>query len=497
MAGLPFDAAARPDVPRRRLSLASVRPVPVPLHLLGAGLWGLVGLLLVLTWAPDGWQAAVGACMLTQAFCLAVLFHRLPIVRSEVLPDFLTVYLLFQLLNKSFTMVSLAAGELYRDESWYDDIFVESTYQFQAELVFLAATGLFTLGWLEVERRQRFLSGGHIIGARQGLYSFYTVCMVTYFVLRVLPGGASLGLLPDFLRYGALGAVTALLGANPRMALGTRASLLPVLMLLPLLYLAAVSGMKSQMIVVCLPIIVSTIKYPSRVALGAMGGFALFLVALIVPLSQAMRTDDWISTRGVESIGLADGLSRVGDAYVDEGLAETVIHNAVWLCHRASSADIGGLVMQISANDGHIGSEPVKGILGIFIPRFLWADKPSYQPGAWFTWYLGKAYSPETATSSTATMLGTEIFWMYGALGVFVLMPALGAVYSLAWQGMRRLSSRGFMGLAGMLALLVNAPRFEESHAVYAASAPIIFLVYAVGLGAMEGLFRAASGARR
>lgn len=45
--------------------------------------------------------------------------------------------------------------------------------------------------------------------------------------------------------------------------------------------------------------------------------------------------------------------------------------------------------MQLAERDGFIGAVLIEGLSSIFVPRFLWPEKPSYMPGAWFTWYLG------------------------------------------------------------------------------------------------------------
>jgi len=204
----------------------------------------------------------------------------------------------------------------------------------------------------------------------------------------------------------------------------------------------------------------------------------LLLVVVGTPLSQEMRTANWESYGAREDIGIVEGLSRVWNRYLEDGAQQVVERTAIRFAHRASSAQTGGVVMRIAEQDGLIGVEPIRLLPAIFVPRILWPDKPTFQPGAWFSWYLGYATSPESATTATATMLGTEFYWMFGLFGLGLAF-FLGMLYATAWRALMTLSRRGLMGIAGMYALLGTAVRFEETHAVYAIASPIITVVYA------------------
>ena len=122
----------------------------------------------------------------------------------------------------------------------------------------------------------------------------------------------------------------------------------------------------------------------------------------------------------------------------------------------------------------------LEGLATIFVPRVLWPDKPRYMPGAWFTWYLGYAASPETATTATAMMLPTELYWMFGLLGVVLGMAFLAVLYFVVWERLRRLSRAGLLPMLALFALLARSAGMEGVHTIYAVSAPVILLAYVI-----------------
>lgn len=136
--------------------------------------------------------------------------------------------------------------------------------------------------------------------------------------------------------------------------------------------------------------------------------------------------------------------------------------------------------MQLAERDGLIGPVLIEGLVTIFVPRFLWPEKPTYAPGAWFTWYLGWASSPETATTSTATMLPTELYWMFGLAGVMIGMVVISIIYFHVWRFMIRESAKGIVPTVALFAMLGRTSGLEEVHTIYAISGPIILVVYVI-----------------
>lgn len=68
------------------------------------------------------------------------------------------------------------------------------------------------------------------------------------------------------------------------------------------------------------------------------------------------------------------------------------------------------------------------------VPRILWPDKPRVIRGGWFTFMLGMADSPDSATTNTAQYAAGELYWNFGLVGVLVGMGVLGALLGRLWQ---------------------------------------------------------------
>lgn len=451
---------------------------------------GVVGLGLAFNVGDEHWTGAAGVCAISIAFALALSKSRLRRPMPSGVPDFLTVFLVFQVLNKVLTLISLAAGDSQL-APWEAAQLVEPVYLLRAEWVHLGAMILFTLGWLIVER----IAPGRAPGPRperqsiRFLIVFYLIAVLAALVFQRLSMVLSFGLMSTFMQFSALAAVGALLASKSDWGLGGSRTVLTALMLAPPLYLALTSGTKGAIVVVALPLLMAGLAKGVRPVLVVTVALSAFMLAVGIPLSQEMRRANWESYGAREDIGIGEGLSRVWDRYAEEGLPTVLGRTTIKFAHRASSAQTGGLVMKIAEQDGLLGPEPLELLPAIFIPRVLWPEKPIFQPGAWFSWYLGYATSPESATTATATMLGTEIYWMFGSVGL-ILVALLGAIYAATWRALATLSRRGLMGVAGMYALLGSAVRFEETHAVYAIASPIITLAYAYVLVSAERALR-------
>jgi hypothetical protein len=68
------------------------------------------------------------------------------------------------------------------------------------------------------------------------------------------------------------------------------------------------------------------------------------------------------------------------------------------------------------------------------IPRLFWPDKPRVIQGGWFTFMLGLADSPESATTNMAQNAQGELYWNFGLPGVIVGMALLGVLLGKLWR---------------------------------------------------------------
>ena len=453
------------------------------------GLWGGLGMSLVVLYPSNEWQAIAGVLMLTQAFCVVLVGQRLQLIAGAVLPDFLTLFLAFQVVTKTIALINLLVranglevGTIAMGFAHLDAY--TNPYRWQAEWVFLATTVLFCLGWMALERGRPLVLRNP--PPPRHLWLLYLVFSALYLGVSVFgldKAGGALGAASALLRLCALGALAILLGGRTRYGLGRPRSWLSVLALGPFYLLALRSGMKGDFALVSLPILMPILL---RVTLGrllVLVGFLLLVVVFVFPFSTEWRKANWESWGGREQNATVGQVTeRVTRRWERDGIGTTALAGTTRWLARGTSSDIGGLVMRLADTRGHLGGILIEGLAYIFVPRFLWPDKPMVRPGAWFTWYLGGARTPESAGSATATMLGTELYWMFGVSGVLLWVPLLGMLYAWCWQRLMTLGASGTVALVGLFALLVRASELEATHTIYAVAEPIVYLVYLLGL---------------
>ena len=457
------------------------------------------GLILAVHGGGSSEWGAIGVCLVSIAFAAAIVVPRLRRIYRRALPDFLDVFLLFQILNKALTIVSLMAGDMYLETYETLDL-VGPPYLLRAEIVHLVAMVLFVVGWRFYERAWVRHSRGTMTSySVQALMVVYAISTILALGLSVLGSRFGLAMLSNFAFYSAIASIGLILISPSHWGFNGRWRLLTFALLAPHAYLAAISGTKGEIMMVALPVLIAGIYLGFRKLIPVAVLVGTFMFAVGIPLSKVMRAANWESWGSQEDIGLLEGLSRVADGYQRGGFSSQVTESFIVFSHRANSAQMGGLVMSIAERDGHLGPEPLKLLPAMFIPRVLWPGKPVFAPGAWFTWYLGKAKSPESAATATATMLGTEIYWMFGSLGLS-LMLAIGMLYRFVWSRMQTMAGKGVVGVAAMYSLFGDAIRFEETHTIYAIGGPLVFLLYAIALLWVERAVRAAAktvGGRR
>lgn len=451
------------------------------------------GLLLILIFRDSDWEATAGVLMIATAFSGTLSWLRLQALRTAVMPDFLTLILFNHFVLKTLTLLGLIVKAFgNRDSLMVDHLSgllgsVPLEYQFQAELVFLLATMIFTSVW-RLQEGKRLLGLWNEPPSKQ-IWIVYGLSIFGHIGLLFSVDGSDVGTLGGLLRFFALGAIAVLLGGCGPYALGKPRSWLAILALFPLMLMSLRSGMKSEVAVVALPILLPIIRQLTVKRVVFLGCFLAFAMLFIFPFSQTWREANWNQGGGPQiDADIGEVTSRVVTSWKHFGLMETAqISTAQWLS-RSSTSEAGGLVMQIADRDGLIGPILIEGLVTIFIPRFLWPEKPTYAPGAWFTWYLGMASSPETATSATATLLPTELYWMFGLPGVLIGMVVLSNLYFLVWRFLIRESTKGIVPAVALFALLGRTSGLEEMHTIYAISAPIILVIYVVFFDRLQRL---------
>jgi hypothetical protein len=444
-------------------------------------LWALCGVAFSLIYSPSDWQATVGVLMLSQSFTGRLVWKRFRSFKAAIFPDFLSLVLLYQFGTKTLTLLGILTRSLGDYSSTVTASLlmlegVELEYQFQAELVFLLATLVFTIVW-------RWQEGEKALALQAEppspiAWRAYGVSLLGSFTLSIGGIGDGLGLIQELLHLFAIGALAVLLGGSSPYALGKSKSWMAIIALAPLLILALKSGMKSEVALTFVPILLPIVHRMTLRRFAFLGAFFLTTVLFIFPFSEAWREANWRGEGAEQQADIGDVAANVAALWARDGVLDVAqVSTAKWLS-RGSSAEQGGLVMKLAERDSFIGPILIQGLATIFVPRFLWPGKPTYAPGAWFTWYLGGAESPDTATTSTAMMLPTELYWMFGVMGVVLGMGIIAVLNFSVWQYLFIGSRVGIVPMLAMFATLARSSGLEEIHTIYAISSPVILLIY-------------------
>ena len=445
-------------------------------------LWALAGLSLIIIYSPGDWPATVGVLMLSQAFTGRLAWKRFKLIKSAIFPDFLSLVLLYQFGTKLLTMIGLilkstddSLGTISQNLRLTESVPVN--YQFQAELVFLLATIIFASVWCLQERKG--IAAVWREPTAKSAWSAYAIGLIGYFGLTSIGAGAVPGMVQELLRIFAIGALAALLAGSSVYALSKPRGWMSIVALVPLLLVSLRSGMKSEVALVFFPLFIPIIRRMTARRFGFVFAFLVFTLLFIFPFSETWRNENWRLDGGSkQQASVLDVAAKVTDLWNQNGILETAYRSTARWLTRGSSSEIGGLVMSLAERDGFIGPVLIEGLATIFVPRFLWADKPTYAPGAWFTWYLGNAKSPESATTSTAMMMPTELYWMFGSAGVVIGMCLIAVLYYRVWNFLLKKSRNNIFATLALFALLARSSGLEEIHTIYAISSPVMITVY-------------------
>lgn len=93
-------------------------------------------------------------------------------------------------------------------------------------------------------------------------------------------------------------------------------------------------------------------------------------------------------------------------------------------------------VGRISREDGFLNGQTLEYLGFVFIPRFLWPEKPIIQKGGWFAWRIGQAWiRPDGRYSNAVNMtVPGELYLNYGWGGVLIGCTLFGSFVALLWS---------------------------------------------------------------
>jgi hypothetical protein len=175
------------------------------------------------------------------------------------------------------------------------------------------------------------------------------------------------------------------------------------------------------------PLMIALWKRSKRLALAVTVVVPLFYLGIVAPFVTASRNKTDLNP--LERLSVIN-TEKSGTSRFDALMA------------RLFEPIEAGYIVGETRFHGFLGGETMKNIEYALVPRFLWPEKPTMDPGKWFTSYLG---FPELETSTAMTPAG-ELYWNFSVPGVVLGSVLLCWLYSLLWRIAERFGKGTFFG---------------------------------------------------
>lgn len=450
-----------------------------------------IGCICAITFPADQWQATAGLLLIYSALSGTLAYHRFRLLQADMVPDLLTFFCFVQFTLKLSNLIFIlivngvfGSGGVYTIAAAYDQ--EPYQYQFKGELLLLLGFCIFAGIWLLISKKQP--PGLLVKISSTELWRGYVLSVAIIYLLKLTETTALFGNIYALLWLAAICLVTCLLSGESPYQLGGRLSHYSFLALLPLYGIAATTGMKSEIVNVSYAFLLPLLRGLQWARLKFIALFALIFILIVVPFNQVWRDLNWYQGWSASAFDVA---AEVIDQYAEQDTADNIASSSLvsWIA-RSSTSSEAGLVVSIAEQTGNIGPILLENFWSIFIPRWLWPEKPVYQPGAWFTWYLGQARLVGEATSARAMFLPLELNWMFGFGGVLVGMVGVSLLYAAVYSYMQKRSTYSTPYLFGSLALTLSSATLITGHTIYMISAPIIHFFYIYSLDKILILYR-------
>jgi hypothetical protein len=171
-----------------------------------------------------------------------------------------------------------------------------------------------------------------------------------------------------------------------------------------------------------------TLKMSSIVA-----AVALLLVATSFRgVAIEFRREAWfgnVTLSRSEQLGLITTLLQ--QRVANDGLFGTVVHGVTETAGRSANLDLFANVARRTPSEiPYWGGDTYLSLVGAFIPRFLWKDKPTKELGQAFGHRYSLIHSTNMTTAINLPIL-VEFFAKFGGLGVVAGMLIVGFIYRL------------------------------------------------------------------
>jgi len=341
----------------------------------------------------------------------------------------------------------------------------------RGEAATVVGTFLVLWSWQRVSQKQRARLGADP-GSARGYWLMYVLPLILLVVQRGQSGGDSGGgSITGVAFSAALVSIMALSSSKTKP--GLQGVLLAAALSLPYVFIALGTGMKEALIFSLLPFGLVYWSYLSslytRLAMVLIGALLLTLITSYVAYYRErvwFNKADLSTWQVLEEFIALSGADKDKDKTGESMFLER--NNATY--EHGIAIDVGDIY---GARPGDIFGA----LYYLFIPRFLWHDKPSFTPGWEYASLLYGDAVMSHSTTSIAAGLFPGLYMGGGYVAVVVVSPFLG--WMIAW--LERLAfafgntyTRKIMNWS----FFMYALRFDENWPVHAISGPLVVFVY-------------------
>lgn len=202
--------------------------------------------------------------------------------------------------------------------------------------------------------------------------------------------------------------------------------------------------------------------------------FVLLYFLFVFPLSYDLRAN-YITTR---QINVQSSVVSVLEGKTNSTDPEVRDKNPIlgYLSRTFDPIAVAFLSTQVDLYGFRYG-ETMAYMAFALIPRIFWPNKPTITQGAWFSYYLGFAPSPEKATVSLGITAIGELYWNFGFPGVILGMFIIGLGFSGLWRLAGLNPQYSILSMLLYINILFGMPGMSEAGSVLT-TLVITFLVF-------------------
>jgi hypothetical protein len=262
-----------------------------------------------------------------------------------------------------------------------------------------------------------------------------------------------------------------------------RCVFLPSVLCSPLIYAALGTAMKEHLVFAALPIAIGTFVVVKGVWTRALVvSMMVIVLAFLTPFVKIQREANWIAN---EALSVDQVFDQTVNMYRSDNrfLANTFAS----VLSRKNLLESNAWSFALVEKHGHVGDFSPASSLQMFVPRFLWAEKPSFRPGSDFSDLVYGAGAGQI--TATAAGLFSAMYLGAGLLGVVIYSIIIGALYALSLSMVIRFGN-WFSQILLLTFLGYKALRLDEAFPVYVVSEIIMVLLSAIVVGRLISRFQ-------